>query len=64
MLVLAVFAACAEHKEAPQKGALGQGVYVDEAWTTARDVTGHRIHVVKQTTARNVTRPRPRAWVR
>lgn len=49
MLVLAVFAACAEHKEAPpQKGAYGQGVYVDEAWTTARDVTGHRIHVVKE----------------
>jgi len=56
ILVLSALAACADKIDAPQNGqkaALqngqwGAGVYVDKAWSFARDVTGHRIHVQNQ----------------
>jgi hypothetical protein len=49
MLVIAVLAACGEKNEAPKPtpGVYGQGVNVDKAWDIAREVTGHRIHVIK-----------------
>jgi hypothetical protein len=47
MLVVAVLAACAEKKEAPTNGQWGAGLNVDKAWNIAREVTGHRIHVLK-----------------
>ena len=64
ILVLSALAACADKKDTPQNahkpapqnsqeavphsGQWGAGVYVDAAWNFARDVTGHRIHVVKE----------------
>lgn len=47
MLVIAVLAACAD-KEPSKKGQWGEGVYIDKAFAIAREVTGHRIHVVKE----------------
>lgn len=47
MLVIAALVACAD-KDAPKDGKWGAGVYVDKAWSIARDVTGHRIHVIKE----------------
>jgi hypothetical protein len=50
-LVLAALAACADKgpkNDAPKKGQFGAGVYVNKAWTFAREVTGHRIHVVEK----------------
>ena len=58
ILVLSALAACSDKSDAPLKaqkaappsssGQWGAGVYVDAAWNFARDVTGHRIHVVKE----------------
>jgi hypothetical protein len=56
LLVLSALVACADRKEAPQSdqkaavqnGQWGAGVYVDPAWSFARDVTGHRVHVIEQ----------------
>ena len=56
ILVLSAFIACADKKEVPQEtqktaplnGQWGAGVYVGKAWSFARDVTGHRIHVIGQ----------------
>jgi len=44
-LVIAVLAACAD--EAPNKQ-WGRGVYIDQSWSAARAVNGHRLHVVKR----------------
>jgi len=46
MLVIAALVACAE-KDAPKPGQWGAGVNVDKAWGFARDVTGHRVHVIQ-----------------
>ncbi|HEY0464009.1 MAG TPA: hypothetical protein VGC79_07365 [Polyangiaceae bacterium] len=56
ILVLSALAACADKKEAPEisqkaapkNGQWGAGVYVDKAWSFARDVSGHRVHVIKE----------------
>ena len=56
ILTLSVLAACADKKDVPpssqtstrQNGKWGAGVYVDNAWSFARDVAGHRIHVLGQ----------------
>jgi hypothetical protein len=47
-VVVAALAACADKKTAPQNGQWGAGVYVDKEWSLAREVTGHRIHVIKE----------------
>ncbi|MEI9935774.1 MAG: hypothetical protein WDO69_00985 [Pseudomonadota bacterium] len=59
--MLSALAACADKKDASQtrqkengqkasleNGQWGAGVYVGSAWSFARDVTGHRIHVQQQ----------------
>src|SRR5690349_1520341 len=56
ILMLSALAACADKKEAAQNsqtevresGQWGAGVYVGKAWSFARDVTGHRVHVQQQ----------------
>ncbi len=48
MLVIAALAACADKNEAPKNGQWGSGVYVDKAWSFAREVAGHRVHVTKE----------------
>ncbi len=60
-------AACADKKEAQKIGKKtgyragngGAGVYVDKAWSFAREVSGHRIHVLEQRSRASVVTLRP-----
>jgi hypothetical protein len=45
-LVAAAFAACAD-KSGREERAPGTGLHVQKAWSVAREVSGHRVHVVK-----------------
>lgn len=46
LVVAAAFAACSD-KSGPSAGPAGTGLHVQKSWSVAREVSGHRVHVVQ-----------------